>query len=225
MPSEVLPTPGRADEAQDRALQLVGARLHRQVLDDALLDLVETVVLLVEDLLGLGQVLLDLALDAPGDRQQPVEVVAHHGGLGRHRAHLLELLELGQRLVARLLGELGVLDLLLELLDIVALVAVAQLLLNGLHLLVQIVLALGLLHLPLDARADLLLHLQDGDLALHQRVDALEPARDHGDLEDVLLVGDLDGEMRGDGVGELGIVLDLADGAEHLGEIFLLSLT
>ena len=73
-------------------------------------------------------------------------------------------------------------------------------------------------------RADLLLDLQDGDLALHQRVDALQPARDRGDLEDVLLVGDLDGQMRGDGVGELGVVLDLADGAEHLGRDLLVEL-
>jgi hypothetical protein len=35
----------------------------------------------------------------------------------------------------------------------------------------------------------------------------------------------LDRQMRGDRVGKLGIVLDLADGAETSGEIFLLSLT
>ena len=170
------------------------------------------------------EVLLDLALDAPRDRQQPVEVVAHHRRLGRHRAHLLELLQLGQGLVARFLRELGVLDLLLELLDVVALVAVAEFLLNGLHLLIQIVLALRLLHLALDARADLLLDLQDGDLALHQRVDALEPLGERGDLEHFLLVGDLDGQVRGDRVGELGVVLDLADGAEHLGRDLLVEL-
>src|SRR5690606_25566227 len=32
---------GRADEAQDRPLQLVGPRLHREIFDDAVLDLVE----------------------------------------------------------------------------------------------------------------------------------------------------------------------------------------
>ncbi len=35
---------GRADEAQDRASQLVGAALHGEILDDAFLDLVEAVV-------------------------------------------------------------------------------------------------------------------------------------------------------------------------------------
>jgi hypothetical protein len=49
-----------------------------------------------------------------------------------------------------------------------AVLAVAELLLDRLHLLVEIVLALGLLHLPLDARADALFHLQNRDFAFHQ---------------------------------------------------------
>jgi hypothetical protein len=66
-----------------------------------------------------------------------------------------QLLQLGLGLVAGFLGQLGLLDALFELGDLVAAVlAVAQLLLDRLHLLVQIVLALRLLHLALDAAAD-----------------------------------------------------------------------
>ena len=43
---------GRTDEAEDRTLQLVGAALHREVLDDALLDLLQAVVIGVQHLLG-----------------------------------------------------------------------------------------------------------------------------------------------------------------------------
>ena len=43
---------GRADEAEDRALHLPGQLAHRQELEDALLHLVEAVVVLVEDLLA-----------------------------------------------------------------------------------------------------------------------------------------------------------------------------
>ena len=111
---------GRADQAKDRALQLVGAVLHREIFDDAVLDLLQPVMILVEDLLRLVEVALDLALDAPRDRQQPVEIVAHDGRLGRHRAHLAELLQLAERLLAGLLGELGLLDLLLDLGEVVA---------------------------------------------------------------------------------------------------------
>jgi hypothetical protein len=44
----------RADEAQDRRLDLVDALLHREVLEDAFLDLLEAVVILVEHLLGIA---------------------------------------------------------------------------------------------------------------------------------------------------------------------------
>ena len=66
--------------------------------------------------------------------------------------HLAKLFHLGLRLLARLLGELGLADALFELVQLVAaLFAFAQFLLDRLQLLVQIVLALGLLHLALDA--------------------------------------------------------------------------
>ena len=47
---------GRADEEQDRAADLLGELAHRHVLEDPLLGLLEAVVVLVEDLLGVRQV-------------------------------------------------------------------------------------------------------------------------------------------------------------------------
>ena len=178
---------GRADQAQDRALQRAGARLHGQVLQDALLDLLQAVVVLLEDLLGLHHVdRLGLGL-APRDRQQPVEVVAHDRGFRRHRAHVAQLLQLALGLGPGFLGQLGLLDALLELDQLVAaVVLLAQLALDRLHLFVQVVLALGLLHLALHAGADLLLDLQHADLALHQGVDLLQALHDVEDLQQLL---------------------------------------
>ncbi len=216
---------GRADEAQDRPLQLVRPALHRQVLDDAVLDLVETEVIGVEHFLSEIQVVLDLRLLAPRDRQQPVEVVAHHRRLGRHRAHLAQLLQLVGGLFTGLLRQLDARDALLELLELVlAVFRVAELLLNGLHLLVQVVLALRLLHLALDARADALLDLENRDLTLHQAKHPLQPLDDRRQRQDALLFGDLDRQVRGDGVGSLRVVLDLADGAHDLGRDLLVEL-
>ncbi len=128
------------------------------------------------------------------------------------------------RLLARLLRELGALDLVLDLGELVLAFLVAELLLDRLHLLVEVVLALRLLHLALDARADALLDLQDRDFALHQAEHLLQPLGDGRRLQDHLLVGNLDGEMRGHGVGELGVVLDLLDDADHLGRHLLVEL-
>ena len=151
---------GRTDQAQDRPGQLVGALLHGEILDDPLLDLLQAEVIVVEDLLRSLEVLLDLGLLVPRNRQQPVEIVAHDRRFGGHRRHLPQLLEFVRRLLAGFLRELGLLDLVFELGEFVATFLVAQLLLDRLHLLVQVVLALGLLHLALDARADALLDLQ-----------------------------------------------------------------
>ena len=75
----------RADKAQDRPGELVRAALYREILDDAVLDLVEAEVIGVEDLLRKTQVLLHLRALAPGQREHPVEVVAHDRGFRRHR--------------------------------------------------------------------------------------------------------------------------------------------
>ena len=180
----------RADEAEDRTLDLLLALLHREVLEDALLDLLEAEVVGVEHLLGDLDVAPDLRALLPRDRQHPVEVVAHDRRLGRHRAHRAKLLHLAHRLVAGFLGKLRLLDALLELGELVlAVLALAQLLLDRLDLFVEVVLALRLLHLPLDAVADALLDLQDADLAFHEAEDLLQPLRGDLGLEQFLLLG------------------------------------
>jgi hypothetical protein len=181
--------------------------------------------ILVEDLFRSVEVGLDLRLLAPRNARQPVEIVAHDGGFRRHRAHLAQLLQFGIRLLAGLLGELDLGDLLFEFGHLVAAVlAVAKFLLDRLHLFVEVVLALGLLHLALDARADALFDLQDGNLAFHEAERLFEAQLDASRLEHFLLLDDLDGEVRGDRVGELRVVLDLARSADDLGRNLLVEL-
>ena len=138
----------RAHEAEDRPLDV---RLHLadgQVLEDALLDLLEVVVVVVQDLLGLDEVDLGLRPLAPGQRHQPVQVGAGHGVLGGGGGHLGEAVQLAEGLLLGLLGHARLLDLLAQLVVLALLVvALAQLLLDGLHLLAQVVLALVLLEL------------------------------------------------------------------------------
>ncbi len=154
---------------------------------------------------------LDLRLLVPRNGQKQVEIVAHDGGFRRHRAHLLQLLQFGIRLFAGLLGQLRLGDALFQFGHfITAVLALAEFLLNGLHLLIQIILALGLLHLALYARADALFDLQNRDLAFHEAERLFEPALHAHRFKHFLLFGDLDRQMRGNGIGELRVVLDLA---------------
>ena len=215
---------GRADEAKDRRLQPVDALLHRQVLDDAFLDLLEAVMIGVQDLHRRGEVLADLALLLPRQREQRVDEIADDGGLGRHRRHHLELLELAERLRFRLLRHPGGLDLLFHLVEIGIFVALAEFLLDRLDLLVQVVLALALLHLPFDATANALLDLQDVDLAFEQPEQVLEPLGDRAHLQDFLLLLELQRQVRGDGIGKAPTVVDPRHRRQDLGRDLLVEL-
>jgi hypothetical protein len=172
----------------------------------------------VEDLGRLDDVELVLGLLVPGQRDEPVDVVPHDGRLGRHGRHHLELLQLLADLLLGLLAHLLLGDLLFELFDLgLELVLLAELLLDRPHLLVEVVLLLRLLHLLLDARPDLLLHLEDLDLGLHQAVELLDALRRVGGLENRLLVLQLELQMGDDRVGEPRRVGDGGHRHEHLG--------
>src|ERR1700722_6621433 len=172
----------RTDEAQDRPGQLVGALLYSEILDDALFDFVQPKMISVQNRLRGREVLLDLRSLLPRDRQQPIKIIADDRGFSRHGRHLPEFLDLGERLLPRFLGESRRLDTLLELGHFVLAVLVAKLLLDRLHLFVEIIFPLSLLHLPLDARPDALLNLEHRNLAFHQRETLLEALRNRAHL-------------------------------------------
>jgi hypothetical protein len=58
---------GRSDEAEDRSLQFSRELEHGDVLDDALLDLLQAVVVLVENALHFLDVDVVVGRDAPGE--------------------------------------------------------------------------------------------------------------------------------------------------------------
>ena len=102
---------------------------------------------------------------APRQRDEPVEIGPRDRVLGGRGRHLAEPVELSQRFLLRLLGHLRRLDLLAELIELPgAVVGLAELLLDGLQLLAQVVLALALAHLGLHLRLDLRAQLEDLDL-------------------------------------------------------------
>ncbi len=168
---------------------------------------------------------MDLRALAPRNLDEPVDVVANDGRLGRHRRHQLQLAELRGRLLFGVLRHAGRLDALLELRELVRrILHLAELLLNGLHLLIQVVLALALLHLLLHAAADALLDAQHVDLAVDEAEHVLEPLPDARDLEHLLLLGQLQRHLRRDGVGEPPRRVDAGQRGENLGRNLLVEL-
>ena len=202
---------GRSDERQDRAADRVGQGAHREVLEDALLDLLEAVVVLVEDLGRLLDVEPVVGRRVPRQPDQPVDIGPDDSDLGRGRrdpAHPVDLLD---RPGLDLLRHAGGLDLVAELVDLGLLrVVLAQLALDGLELLAQDVFALGLVHLGLDLGLDPALQLEDLDLPGEERLDQLQALDDVGRLEQLLAL--LRGHVRavGDHVGQQPRLGDVA---------------
>ena len=177
---------GRADQRQDRAGALVlgdvaldAQLLHREVLDDAVLDVLEAGVVGVEHLARVDGVqhLVGALLPRHGD--QPVQVGPDHRGLARLLAHALEPAELLGGLLLDRLRHAGLGDLGAVLLDDAAGV-LAQLALDRLHLLAQEVLALLLVGALADVLADLAAELELGQPLALEAHGELEPL---GDVE------------------------------------------
>ena len=196
----------RAHEAEYRSFHLAGAFLHGEIFQDPLFHLVETIMVVIKLLLGLGEIGLDFLARAPRQGQQPVEIIPHDSRFRRHWRHLTQLLDLGFGLQARLFRQRGIRNLLLKVGQLVALSAIAallaQLALNRFHLLVQVIFALGLLHLPLDAVLDLPLHLQHAHFAFHEGEDLLEAIFRIGKFEQFLLFGEFDRQVRRHRIGQ-----------------------
>ena len=160
---------------------------------------------IIQYLFGAAQILFHAGFHAPRDRQHPVQIVAHNCGFGTHRRHVLELFQLRIRLFTCFLAQLGLGDLGFQLGNFVfAVLTIAQFGLDRLHLFVQIIFALRLLHLGFHARLDLFLDLQNRQFALHQTIDLFQPFADRQGFQQVLLLLDFDAQMTGNQIGQLG---------------------
>ncbi len=198
----------RADEREDRARALVlgdaallAELAHGQVLDDALLHVVEARVVGVEHLARVRGIEPLLRADAPRHGEQPVEVRPDHRRLAGGVAHPFQPVELALSLLADVVGHVGRRDLVAVLLDHRALV-LTELLADRVHLLAEEVVALLLLRAGLDVLANAPPNLELGEPLALEPHGELEPFDDVDGLEQLHLL--LEGEVGGvaGGVGE-----------------------
>ena len=212
-PERRLADAGRPDQAQDGPLLVALQLADRQVLEDALLHLLEVVVVRVEDVARRLDVELVLGRDRPGQLDQPLQVGARDGVLGRRRLHHLEPLELLDRdlLGRRPASWPPAIFSRKSSRSPPRLVDLAQLFLDGLELLAQDVLALVAAHLLLDLAVDLLAHLQHLVLAREELQHLAQARLEVERLQHVLLLVDLHVQVRGDEVRQLPRLGDAVD--------------
>ena len=185
-------------------------------LEDPVLHVLQGVVVLVEDPLRLDDVEVLLAPRRPRQLRHELEVAPHDLGFHRLAREALELLPLPVDLLADLLGQDERVELLLEAVQVVAVVlALSQLLLDRLQLLAEEHLALAVAELLLDLRLDLLLRVEDVDLPLDVHERPPDPVLDGQRLEQELPLGGRDVDVAGHEVGEtarvVGIGQDVPD--------------
>src|SRR5829696_1888983 len=200
---------GRPDEAQDRGpATLVRELADREELEDAILDLVDVVVVRVEHLARVREVEVVVGRAAPGQRRDPLEPGPDHAVLGRGGRELLEPRELTVGLLAHELGQRQLRELLPQLLHLgLRRVALPELLLDRLELLAQVVLALGLVHLGLDLRVDTRADLDDLELPRERLGEPVQAAGDVVLLEQGLALVGGDAQRPGDQVRQRGGIL------------------
>ena len=218
LPERGLADAGWADQAQDGAAGTGIELAHREELEDAPLDLLEPVVVLVQDPAGLGDVDGRLRRLCPGQRRQPVQIAPHHGVLAGGLRHALQARQLAPGLLFHLRRHLRPGDRARDLLELGRLrLDVAQLALDRLQLLAQQEFPLALVHRLLGLAVDLVRQAEHG-----QPVG--EEVRHPGDtllhvegLQQPLLLLRLDVEEVGHEVGECPRRGDGLDGAGELG--------
>ncbi len=179
---------GRAGKAQYGTLALRIELAHRQVLQDASLDLVQAKMIRIENPARLGQIYGRLRRRLPRQLAQAFEVGTKHRDFRAALAHALQALEVAQRVFQNVLGHACGIDGLLQVLDLRrALLALAQLFLDLAQLFTQNVLALAFAKLRARLVADFLGQLENLGARRQQAQNLVQAPHQIEGFQDVLL--------------------------------------
>ena len=208
---------GRADQAENRAFDLLAALDDGDEFDQPVLDLGQAEMLLVQNFLGGLQIQLVLGGFLPGHVQNPVEIISADGVFGGGGRRLLQAFKLLLGGFARLVGHGRLLDFFPQQLGFIAArFAFAQFTLDGADLFAQekIALRLG------DGGRDVVLNFgterQHLLLAVEHGQQLLEALADGNGFQQLLPVFQAEIQVRGDEVGEMAGMLGVERGDFHL---------
>ncbi len=200
---------GRTGEAENGPLRIGGENTHRQVFENAVLHLLQAVVVFIEHALRLLQIQIVLRLHAPGHVEDPVQIVADHRGLGHHGRHRLQAGNFLFHLFPDILRHGALLQLLPVLRRFLLRgLAVAELIMNGFDFLAQIVIVLLLFHAAPHVLIQLHFQRAYFHLRVHQGLHLAEPGGNVRKLEHLLPFLGRHEELGSDKVRRLPRVID-----------------
>ena len=206
----------RAVEAEDGRAQVALELEHSQMFDDALLDLLHAVMIAVEDALGVRQAEVVATVRAPRQADDRLHVLRLDGVVGRLWVDALQLGQLLFERLADLLGPLFLLGLRAQLADLDVVHVTAQLLLDGLHLLLQEVLLLLLVDVLMRLHLDRRLELDQLIFAVEDEEEAVGAVLHIVDGQQLLLLVRVSHDVAAGEAEHVHRVLHVADGEDQL---------
>ena len=208
---------GRAIEAEDGRLEVATHLEHGKVFEDALLDLLQAVVVAVEHTAGVLHIEVVSGILAPRETEHHLQVVELYVVVGRlgidaFELHHLLLEGVGHLLAPQLLGRLAA-----QLVDVLILHAAAQLVLDILQLLLKEVFALLLVEVLTGAHLDAGLEVGKLHLAVEDREQVGGTLLERLFLQELHLLLHVEGEVRTHEVDQEHAVGDVLDGKCRIG--------
>ena len=206
---------GRADEAQNRAAHILLELEHRQIFDNALLDLLQPVMILRQHLPRALQIQIVGRLLAPRQVENPLDIRPGHADFrcaGRHPGQALQLLVHALTCFVVQRRILGAFAKLLH----IRRVGIAQFGLDGLHMLAQIIILLIFVNLFLDALLHLLFHAGQFNFAAQNGAEAFQTALNIEFFQNLLAILQLRQDICGNQVSNLLGVIHIPDGRNRL---------
>ena len=171
---------------------------HRQELENLIFDVLETVVILLENLRGLLEIERLLNARIPRQLRDRLEVGANYLGFHGFPTSAFQARQLAIHFLARRFRQLERIEPLLQIVRLGRLFFFAELLADSLHLLAQQHLALTLAQFFLDLSLNVFLSVEHRDLALHVDEHPTQPVFDRNGFEQLLALARLDVEMSRD---------------------------
>ena len=208
---------GRAVEAEDGRLEVATHLEHGKVFEDALLDLLQAVVVAVEHAARILHIEVVGGILAPGEAEHHLQVVELYVVVGRLGIDALELHHLLLEGVGHLLAPQLLLGLAAQFVDVLILHTAAQLVLDVLQLLLQEVLALLLVDFLTGAQLDAGLEVGKLHFAVEDREQVGGTLLERLLLQELHLLLHVEGEVRTHEVDQEHAVGDVLDGKCRIG--------
>ena len=207
----------RADQTQHLPLEVGRKALDGKELHNAFLDLLHAIVVAVEDRLRFREIMTFLALLIPRQVEHGIQISTYDTLLGRRAAQLGKAVHLTDELVLALLRQLEVKHTRAVAFRFCGYVLFAELSLNDLDLLAQVVFLLVFVDLGLEFVLNLVFDLKDLGL-LTEHADHHHQAAGNAKLfEDLLLGCHIDRNILGDIVSQIARIAALGYGQLHIG--------